>query len=182
MRYSAAFLNHCQTIFIPMIRPLTPADADVFAALRRQSFITDPLSWDHDPDARVVAEEWAPRLEETDDKVVYGFFQAPGELVGVIGLRRFTKRKRRHRAMIWGVYVAPGARGQGVGRQLLARALARARRMEGLDHLVLSLSHHAAAADKLYARAGFVVWGREIRAACTDGVWMDEVHLRLDLT
>lgn len=167
-----------------MIRPLTPADAPAFVALRKQSFSTDPLSWDHLPDKEVSVDVWAPRLVETENDVVFGYFltDVPGApvLAGMIGLQRPEKVKRRHRAMVWGVYVSPAARGQRAASKLLDAVIDRAKSMEGLDHLILSLSNHATAAHKLYTRAGFVEWGRELRAARTGNTWMDEIHMRLD--
>lgn len=168
-----------------MIRPLSPSDAGAFVALRQQSFTTDPLSWDHQAGEQVSAADWAPRLQETENRVIFGYFLTEGravpELAGVIGLERPVKVKRRHRAMVWGVYVSPPARGHRAGQRLLAAAITRAKSMNDLDHLVLSVSNHASAACRLYQRAGFVEWGRELRAARTGAIWMDEIHMRLDL-
>ena len=168
-----------------MIRPLTSADAQAFVDLRKQSFSTDPLSWDYEPGTTVDVETWAPRLVETDNEVVFGYF-SEGEsgvlqLTGVIGLQRFSKLKRSHRAMVWGVYVSPAVRGRGAASQLLDAVISRAKSMVGIDHLILSLSNHATAARRLYTSAGFVEWGRELRAARTGDIWMDEIHMRLDL-
>lgn len=168
-----------------MIRPLTPTDAPAFHALREQSTVSDPLSWDREPGHDDPVEVWAERLRETEDGVVLGYFLTEGrpapELAGVIGLKRFTKNKRRHRAMVWGVYVSPAARGRAAARQMLDEIISRAKNMEGLHHLVLSLSSRAPAAHHLYTSAGFVEWGRELQAARTGDVWMDEIHMRLDL-
>lgn len=168
-----------------MIRPLTPDDAPAFVALRKQSFSTDPLSWDYDPGSKVEPEVWAPRLQESENDVVLGYFvpkkAAEPELAGMIGLQRYQKNKRRHRATVWGVYVGPAARGERVASQLLEEVLRRARSMKGLDHIILSVSNHATAANRLYARAGFVEYGRELRAARTGDIWMDEIWMRLEI-
>lgn len=167
-----------------MIRPLTPADLDAFLALRQQSWTTDPLSWDHDPGDTVDREEWRLRMEAIpNERFILGYFLTEDrdqpELAGIIGFTRFEKLKRRHRAMVWGVYVSPAARGLGASKLLLEECLKRARRMEGLHHLVLSVSNHATAAIRLYQGAGFREWGREVEAARTGEVAMDEIHMVL---
>jgi len=169
-----------------MIRVLTPADVDPFIQLRYAAFSSDPLSFDHEPGTRIDPELWAPRLENIpNEKFTLGYFvnedRDTPELAGMIGLLRFEKRKRRHRAMVWGVYVGEAARGRGAASELLAECIRRAQEMEGLDRLVLSLSHHAEAAKHLYEKHGFTVFGREYGAARTGEVQMDEIHMLLDL-
>ncbi|WP_187271169.1 GNAT family N-acetyltransferase [Neolewinella aurantiaca] len=170
-----------------MIRPLTTSDLSAFLALRKQSWSTDPLSWDHDPGEVVDPEEWRPRMDAIDnERFILGYFltedRTEPQLAGIIGFSRFEKQKRRHRAMVWGVYVDPEARGRGAAKLLLEECLERARKMEGLHHLVLSVSNHAEAAIRLYTAAGFVEWGRETAAARTGEVFMDEIHMRFELS
>lgn len=168
-----------------MIRSLTPADIEAFTVLRRQSFASDPLSWDSDPDYEVTAEEWLPKILETDNQFVLGYFLTEGretpELAGIIGFTRYEKLKRRHRAMVWGVYVSPAARGRGAARQLLAETIRRAKVMPGLERLTLTVSNHAKAALAMYEAAGFVTFGREPGAARTGEVSMDEIYMLLEL-
>ena len=168
-----------------MIRPLTSTDIDVFTALRRQSFSSDPLSWDSDPDYEVTAEEWLPKILETDHQFVLGYFLTDGretpKLAGITGLARYEKPKRRHRAMVWGVYVSPAARGRGGARQLLAETIRRAKAMPGLERLTLTVSNHATAARAMYEAAGFVTFGREPGAARDGDVAIDEIYMLLDL-
>ncbi len=169
-----------------MIRPLTPADVAAFITLRYEAFTTDPLSWDHAPGNVIDREEWAPRLREIpEQRFVLGFFLTENrltpELAGIIGFTRFEKQKRRHRAIIWGVYVSPVARARGVAAQLLAETLRRARGMECLERIILTVSNHAVAAIRLYEKAGFVEFGREPGAARTGETHMDEIYLLLEL-
>lgn len=167
-----------------MIRPLKISDLDAFLVLRKQSWTTDPLSWDHDPSDALSREEWRLRMEAIpNERFILGYFltedlEAP-ELAGIIGFTRFEKLKRRHRAMVWGVYVGPSARGRGVSKMLLKECLHLAREMEGLHHLVLTVSSYAKAARKLYSSAGFTEFGREVEAARTGEVAMDEIHMML---
>ncbi|MEL7159625.1 MAG: GNAT family N-acetyltransferase [Bacteroidota bacterium] len=169
-----------------MIRPLTPADVSAFIRLRYAAFASDPLSFDHEPGSVIDPEVWAPRLAEVpDQKFTLGYFLTEGrsepELAGMIGLLRYEKKKRSHRALVWGVYVGEAARGRGAADRLLEECIRRAREMVGLDRLVLSLSHHAGAARHLYEKHGFVVFGREPGAARTGETAMDEIHMLLDL-
>lgn len=131
-------------------------------------------------------EEWRLRIETIPhERFILGYFVTTDhdqpELAGIIGFTRFEKLKRRHRAMVWGVYVGPAARGMGASKLLLEACLERARRMEGLHHLVLSVSNHATAAIRLYEWAGFTVFGREPEAARTGETFMDEIHMMLAL-
>lgn len=169
-----------------MIRPLTTNDVHAFLALRKRSWSTDPLSWDHAPDEKADPEKWKAIISGWDNgSALLGYFlteeKKRPKLVGLTGLERFYAPKRSHRAMIWGVYVSPEVRGQGISGKLLEESLARARKMEGLHHVILSVSHHAKAAIRLYERAGFVEWGREPAAARTGDVFMDEIHMGLEM-
>ncbi|MEM9527947.1 MAG: GNAT family N-acetyltransferase [Bacteroidota bacterium] len=140
-----------------MIRSLTPVDVEAFIKLRYTAFSTDPLSFDHEPGDVIDPDLWAPRLKEIPgEQFTLGYFLTDAGKVpvlgGMIGLKRFEKRKRRHRALVWGVYVSEAARGRGVAGQLLAECIRKAKEMKGLDRLVLSLSNHAVAAKQLYER------------------------------
>jgi GNAT superfamily N-acetyltransferase len=98
-----------------------------------------------------------------------------GEPVGACWYRRFT---REHPAYGFiaedvpglGLAVAPGARGRGIGRALLAAAVTAARR-EGHPALGSSVSERNSRARRLYETLGFEVVGREA----------DSLTLRLDL-
>ena len=170
-----------------MIRNLTPADTLAYIDLRLESFRTDPLSFDRDPDSPLDPGEISKQLAGIhDENYVMGYFldrgeAAGAELVGIWGFERYTRPKRRHRATISGVYVSPRARGEGVARKLLQECLERAKKMEGLERLVLSVSHRAKAARHIYESAGFTVFGREPGAARTGDIEMDEIFMLLDL-
>ena len=65
-----------------------------------------------------VAEEIRTRYTGRDS-VVLGAFEP--QLVGLAGCFRMEGRKNAHKTLIWGMYVAPEARGLGTGRALLTR-------------------------------------------------------------
>jgi RimJ/RimL family protein N-acetyltransferase len=114
------------------------------------------------------------------DGAIFGAFDG-GTLVGSIGVHRERRRKLSHKAVIWGVYVAPAFRGRGVGRRLLERALAHASAMADLLQLTLGVNSANAAAIALYRSMGFEPFGLERGFMRVDGVLHDELHMALRL-
>lgn len=164
------------------IRRLTPSDAPAFVALRVAALRHEPLAFasslgdDHAVSLEVVRKA----LAGAEEDVVLGFFEQ-GELVGNLGVIRNAKAKRRHKAELWGLYVAPDFRRRGVARALLAAAIERARGWDGLEQVQLGVTTTAVAASCLFESTGFVAWGLEPRALQSSGVFVDEVHMLLSL-
>jgi ribosomal protein S18 acetylase RimI-like enzyme len=77
---------------------------------------------------------------------------------------RLQGLKERHIAFIRSLYVAPQARGQGAGQQLLAAALQQAWSWQGVEQVTLSVTASNEAAVRLYKAAGFMAVGRMPRA------------------
>lgn len=168
------------------LRTLTADDAAAFWRLRLQAFRDEPLAFgstveDH---AGRPLSDVARELGRGEDHYAVGAF-LPGDrgevLVGILGLDRDRRVKRRHRAKVWGMYVDPSARGRGIGQALVDEIVARARRTAGLEQLHLTVMADNAAAQRLYERAGFAVYGRAPRAMILDGKGYDEHLLWLDL-
>ncbi|HTF33466.1 MAG TPA: GNAT family N-acetyltransferase [Myxococcota bacterium] len=90
------------------------------------------------------------------------------DLVGMVGLVREEPAKLRHKARIWGFYVEPNFRGQGIGQRLLAEATRAARQMRGVEQLTLRVAVLNEAAIHLYGRLGFRIFGREPKALKAD--------------
>ena len=89
-------------------------------------------------------------------------------------LRQLDREKTRHRGDIWGVYVAPDARGTGVGRRLMQHVLAHARTRVQQVHLAVTATNVAGIG--LYEQLGFVRYGTEPRALKVGDRYLDE-HL-----
>ena len=83
-----------------------------------------------------------------------------GNLVGISGLYREEGKKLRHKGTIWGVYVAPEARGHGAGRALLTKLLAEAKKA-GMELVHLSADETNPITLRLYQSVGFIEYGRE---------------------
>jgi ribosomal protein S18 acetylase RimI-like enzyme len=93
-------------------------------------------------------------------RVVFGAWQGES-LVGVVGAMQSPKRKTRHSATVWGLYVAPEARDHGIGRALMDALLAEVRAWPEVARVTLSVVDRAVAARGLYSALGFVEFGRE---------------------
>ncbi len=164
------------------IRRLRPEDATALVALRRDALDNDPLAFGASTtDDRGLSLEFVRSvLADEDEQAVFGHFDG-SNLTGMVGVLRAAAVKRRHRADIWGMYVAPHARTKGVGRMLLDAAIEHARAWPTVEQLHLSVTDSAVAARRLYETAGFQLWGREPRALQWAGRFVDEFHLVLEL-
>ena len=134
------------------------------------------------PEEAQSVEALAERFRTRDngqDGFVLGAFD--DELVGVVGCYREQGIKRRHVAVIWGMYVVPERRGRSIARRLLQDAIARAKEWPGVTTLRLSVVTEQDAARALYLSCGFQVFGLERRAMRVGDRYYDEAHMALDL-
>ena len=73
----------------------------------------------------------------------------------MVGFYREKGVKKRHKGVIWGMYCLPECRGKGVGKALLAEAVERARKMNGLELITLRVVTSNHLAKSLYLSIGF---------------------------
>ena len=156
------------------IRNLTADDLDEFWPLRLRALREEPASFGatYEEEAAHDAAIAASRLASLSiDRFILGDFDPV--LVGVVGFVRETSAKTRHKGVLWGLYVAPEARGRGIARALSIALLDRAGALPGLEQVNLTVTSANEAARALYTSLWFTTFGVEHRALCVEGRYLD---------
>jgi phosphinothricin acetyltransferase len=151
------------------IAPLTPADWPAVRAIFKEGIATGNATfeiaapewpeWDakHLPHSRLVAREAA-------------------EIVGWAALSPVSSRPVYRGVAEVSIYVAAHARGQGIGKALLAALIAESE-THGIWTLQAGIFPENAASIDLHQKTGFRMVGRRERIGCLDGAWRDTVLL-----
>jgi RimJ/RimL family protein N-acetyltransferase len=164
-----------------MIRELQGEDAEAYLNLRREALLESPLSFasSSEDDLASAFEAVRELLQRAPGSVVIGAFDK--NLIGSVGLYRDRHLKFSHKAHLWGMYVLPSYRRQGVGSELLDAVLRYARALPGVSWVHLCVTSAAPQAQRLYERAGFRVWGTEPDALRHNGESVVDYHMALRL-
>jgi ribosomal protein S18 acetylase RimI-like enzyme len=162
-----------------LVRPLAEADFDRWWALRLRMLKEHPEAFGSSYEEVVAAGEERQRERFLlPNAFILGAFDG-GVLVGTVGCVNQQPAKMRHKAFIWGVYVAPEARGRGVARALMEAAIARVREWPEVQQIHLAVVTTNETARRLYRSLGFEVYGVEPAALKVDGRDLDEEHMLL---
>jgi ribosomal protein S18 acetylase RimI-like enzyme len=168
------------------IRRLVADDTDACIALRQAMLHDAPAAFLASPEADFGSDPARVRTQLSDsgpESVIFGVFDGAfdGVLVGSVGMMRSRHAKAAHKVDVWGMYVAPAARRQGLGRRLLDAVIEHAQGMADVRQINLGVSADAPAARALYEALGFQAWGTEPNALGHGGRLFDETHMVLTL-
>ena len=154
-----------------LIRRVEPRDASVARGVRLRALKTDPASFGstYEREAAFTDDVWEERVARGargDDASTFLAFRE-GEAVGLVsGVR---EEQARHVFQVVGMWVAPEARGEGTGRRLLEEIEAWIAARGGTE-VRLSVTNVAAAARRLYTKAGYENDGRAEESRHTPGL------------
>ncbi|MFP3585559.1 GNAT family N-acetyltransferase [Paraburkholderia sp. SIMBA_055] len=163
-----------------LIRQLVPPDALSFQALRLSGLKETPTSFasSYEEEVHRSSDDIERQLTKQDDRGVFGAFDDT-QLIGIAGLRRENHTKLRHKAFVWGVYVAPEQRGRGVSRALVSEAIRFAQSVPGITQVNITANACNDVAIRLYSSLGFKQFGLEPGSMIVEGKRYDEVHMSL---
>jgi putative acetyltransferase len=122
------------------------------------------------------SEVWRKRLATNDDTQIGLVATVAGEVVGNIGLTRFTRPRRAHVGEI-GMAVRDDWQGNGVGSALLEAALDLADNWLGMRRIELHVHADNERAIALYRKFGFELEGTHRAYAIRDGVYVDSLSM-----
>jgi len=168
------------------VRRLTEADAEAFWNIRLRALRDNPESFGASYEEileRGIAGmmQGLRKRDAAPDDVTFGAFDGK-TLDGIAGFRREEEVKRRHKGIIWGMYVPQELRGKGIGKALLQAAIAYARTLPGLEQINLSVVLTDKEARHLFISQGFETYGLERHALKLHEHYFDQELMTLRLT
>lgn len=165
------------------IRPMLEPDLLAYKALRDAVLSAHPDAFTSDAETERQRDLASYRSRLSGGQTLFTLLAlSEGRLLGALTCEREPRRKVQHLAHLIGMMVADGHHGRGIGRALLADALARLRATPGLAQVTLSVTASNQAAVGLYASQGFVRYGCLPDAVrLPDGRSLDKDLMRLGL-
>ncbi|WP_112179676.1 GNAT family N-acetyltransferase [Paraliobacillus zengyii] len=164
------------------IRQLVADDASEYLTNRLIALQENPEAFgsSYEEEKNDSIEKYINRFKLSLDSFTFGAFEQ-SELIGTISLVKETKLKLKHRANIVAVYVKPENRGKGLGNALLLKAIEKAKTINEIEQLYLTVSTKNSAAKKVYKSMGFEICGTEERSLKYKDTYYDADHMVLFL-
>ena len=167
------------------VRRLTEADAEAFWDIRLRALRDNPESFGASYEEvlkRGIAgvSQGLRKSEAAPDDATFGAFDGK-TLVGIASFQREEELKKRHKGVIWGMYVPYELRGKGIGKALVEAAVAYAKTLQGLEQINLAVVLTSKEARKLFISMGFETYGVERHALKLHDRYFDQEHMTLRL-
>ena len=135
---------------------LTPKRWKEYKKLRLEALQQDPIAFgsSFEEEKNIPEKEWKKRLKTT----LFAF--SGNKIVGLITYNFRQKKKLKHIADIYSVYVMKEFRKKGVGRELMESAFFHILKNTKIQKISLGVTPEQKAAVELYKRFGFKVVGK----------------------
>jgi len=168
------------TVSGPTIRPATPADLDAITEIYADAVTNGTASYELQPPTRA---EMAARFEAlAAGGFPYLAADSEGSLLGYAYAGPFRPRPAYRFIVENSIYVAPAAKGRGIGRLLLERLIAEAEKL-GFRQMIAVIGdgHPDSASVKLHESLGFRHSGRLEGSGYKHGRWLDTTFMQLSM-
>lgn len=161
------------------VRTATPADIAAITAIYRPAVLHGTASFEIDPPDFA---EMARRVAAiTEAGFPYLVAERQGVVVGYAYASAFRPRPAYRFTVEDSIYVAPDAKGKGIGRALLDRLIA-ITTAAGFRQMIAVIGDSAQAPSiQLHRRAGFKFAGTYHAVGFKHGRWLDQVLMQLAL-
>lgn len=161
------------------IRTLAPPDTNAYRTLMECGLREHVESFRISADD--ASEPLVPFASSRPDAFTLGAWFDGSRLVGTVSFERDVRAKHRHKGLLYRMYVHSDASGMGIGRRLVREAVARARSIEGMEQINLTVVATNVKAKALYASEGFASFALERNALKMGGTYFDEEQMVLFL-
>ena len=148
-----------------------------YRRLRLEALRKDPSAFgsSYEEEKKLPEEVWRKRI-----KTVL-FAMEKDKPLGMVSYVFSDRIKRRHVASIYGVYVKPEHRGEGIGGGLLEAALSEIRKNRGIIKVQLSVNPELRHAVRMYSKAGFLVTGKSRKELKVGDVFYDLISMEKEI-
>lgn len=160
------------------IRPATSADLDAINAIYNEQIVGGVATWDTEPWSIARRHAWWEDHSGPDQPVLV--VEDAGTVAGFAYLTCMSQKPGWRFTREATVYLAPGHRGRGHGRLLLAALLDEGRRA-GVRLVVASIESENAASLALCRSLGFTEVGTLRNAGYKFGRWLSTTYMQKDL-
>lgn len=161
------------------VQDLKASQLEIYKSFLKTGLINDEESF------RISAIDDLYTPFPTDDKIDSFTIAAysNNDLAGIVSFARdgLDREKLRHKGILFRMYVSPDFRGQGIANVLIENVINRAKLLDNMEQINLTVVSNNFNAKNIYAKFGFTVFSNEKKAFKWKGKYFDEDSMVLFL-
>lgn len=161
------------------IEEISPGYEDAYKVLVNEALINDHECFRISPNDELDVPFTA---DNSGDDFTLGAFDE-GRLIGTVAFKRegLNREKLRHKGVLSRMIVSSQYRGKGIGKQLISEVIERAKKIEGMEQINLTVIPTNEKAKALYEQFGFQTFASEPNAIKWKGTYYTEDQMALHL-